>query len=323
MMLLKPLILLFITFTISTTVLSQDNVWPSNLHEAMDDINPMATNLFFNNSLEINNTGGHIQGIQLVNYKSNGFYFLSGSSSEYSYYAIVKTGEVNMVISVNKILDKPLKHAGGFQIWENLMAIGVEDNEAKNKSRVFIFKVDNPEKPPTKPLTIIERIGTFKRATAGCVAITIVNGKILVVVGDWDTKHLDFYRISEEKLYEEGAILELEYTINSDNFNKSNWIDENWSSYQNINFLQDSNQNLYLAGITSSEKDEEIIDIFLVESEDLSSFVFTKVYSRKFPMNPRTKFRWGAGIHVDMDGKIMLISSEENINNESLFTIYK
>ena len=314
--------MLLISFNISFNALSQDKK-EFSVEEAVSDISPSPMEVSFSNSLEIVNSGGHIQGIQKLRHNNTDYYVLSGSSSEYSYYAIVKTGKVNLVTSVNKILDKPLKHAGGFQIWENLMAIGVEDNEAKNKSRVFVFNLDNPEKPPEKPLTIIERIGTFKRATAGCVAITIIDQKVLIAVGDWDSKHLDFYRVSEEKLYEEGAVLELEYSIDSQKLKKDNWVDESWNSYQAINFLKDADENLFLAGMTSSEQGEEIIDLFFIESHDLSEFALKKIYSRKFPAHPKTKFRWGAGLSSDIDGKIRLMASEEHINPTSLFTIYE
>ncbi|MCK5370142.1 MAG: hypothetical protein KAQ62_16390, partial [Cyclobacteriaceae bacterium] len=180
---------------------------------SLEKINSTPISITFQNSLEINNNGGHLQGIQYLNHEQKDYYVLSGSSGTYSYYSIVKIGKENMVISTNKILEKPFKHAGGFQIYNNLMAIGVEDNNAKNKSKVFIFQLDNPEKPPDNPLAIIERMGTFKRATAGCVGITVISNKVLVVVGDWDTEHLDFYRIDSEKLGMDGEALELEYSI--------------------------------------------------------------------------------------------------------------
>ena len=46
-------------------------------------------------------------------------------------------GIENSVISVNSILLKPYKHAGGFQISNNLITIGVKDNSARLKSKVF------------------------------------------------------------------------------------------------------------------------------------------------------------------------------------------
>ena len=277
----------------------------------------------FRNNLEVNNSGGHLQGIQQLDHGGDEYFVFSGSSLTYSYYAIAKGGEVNRILSINKILDKPFKHAGGFQIYQDLMAIGVEDNDEKNKSKVFIFHLDNPEKPPEKPLAIIDRMGTFKRATAGCVGIATLHGKVIVVVGDWDTEHLDFYRIDEDKLFEEGATLELEYSLNTKKLDKSSWIDERWLSYQNINFIVDQNNTLFLAGMTSNENEENVLDIFLVETSDLSSFQLKKVDSVIFPSKDSTRFRWGAGIWIEPTQGIHILSCGENIRQESIVHIYK
>jgi len=319
----KTAMFFFVVVFSTTSLVAQKQVWPSSMIDAIDNIDPISKEISFSNSLPIDNTGGHIQGIQLIRYQGTEYQVLSGSSSTYSYYSIVKTGSSNIVLSVNKILDKPLKHSGGFQIWNDLMAIGVEDNEAKNRSSVFIFRLDNPNKPPAKPLTIIERVGSYKRGTAGCVAISVVNGKVLVAVGDWDTEHLDFYRIAEEKLYREGAILELEYTLDSKDFNKEGWTDPSWNSYQSINFVKDSNDGLYLAGMTSVEQDENMIDIFQIQTEELSTFQCKKIYSKKFPANNKTKFRWGAGLDVDSSGNIRLMATEEHIKSNSIISIYE
>ncbi|MCG8309134.1 MAG: hypothetical protein MI975_17210 [Cytophagales bacterium] len=294
----------------------------STMVASFEKLNTNPIKIHFTNSLEIDNTGGHLQGIQRLTHNFEEYYVVSGSSSTYSYYSIIKTGERNLVISVNKILEKPFKHAGGFQIYENLMAIGVEDNDAKNKSKVFVFRIDNPEKPPTNPIAIIDRMGTYKRATSGCVGITAKNKKVVVVVGDWDARHLDFYRIDEEKLHEEGASLELEYSINCIKQDKSDWINESWLSYQNINFAKDSEERLFLAAMACDENDENVVDLYLVESEDLSSFRLRKVFTKRFPPNSNTKFRWGSGIALDRTMGIEIVSCGENIKHENLIDIY-
>lgn len=317
--------LLFITFSLFhslTFAQTKDHV-EIQIISSLEKINSTPISITFQNSLEINNNGGHLQGIQYLQFKQKDYYVLSGSSDTYSYYSIVKIGKENRVISTNKILEKPFKHAGGFQIYKNLMAIGVEDNNAKNKSKVFIFQLDNPEKLPEEPLSIIERMGTFKRATAGCVGITVINNKVLVVVGDWDTEHLDFYRIDRETLGLDGEALELEYSVNTKKLDKSGWSDDSWLSYQNINFIKDTSGNLYLAGMTSNDNGENVLDLYEIETEDLASFKLKKIYSKKFTGNKQTKFRWGAGIHVTEDMDIKLFSCGKNILNTSTIDIYR
>lgn len=321
-MILKAFFLLSV-LSLPIAVLSQTVLAPTPLISNLQKLKITPAEIAFTNSFEINNQGGHLQGIQSILYNQHEYFVLSGSSSEYSYFTIVKTGDKSMVISMNKILDRPFKHAGGFQIYNNIMAIGVEDNDAKNISKVFIFHLKNPEKPPKEPMAIIDRIGTFKRATAGCVGITIIKNKVLVVVGDWDTAHLDFYRIDEDKLFQEGATLELEYSINTKKIDKGGWIDDRWLSYQNINFLQDKKGNLFLGGIGSDSKGSNILDLYQVESPELSTFSLQKVFSRSFPKNDKTKFRWGAGIYQDQVSGLKIISCGENILSESLINIYQ
>jgi hypothetical protein len=293
------------------------------LIQLAEKINKEPIALTFKNAKTINNNGGHLQGIQYLNHNEIDYYVMTGSSDTYSYYSIVKLGDENLLISTNKILEKPFKHAGGFQINKNLMAIGVEDNEAKDISKVFVFRIDDPERPPEQPLAIIERNGTTKRATAGCIAITESDEKVLVVVGDWDTAHLDFYSINRDKLGEDGEVFELNYTINSDKMDKTGWSDPNWLSYQNINFIQDKAGRLYLAGITSNDVEENILDLFEIEIQQ--SFVpkLKKVYSKNFGENVLAKFRWGSGIYFGLDKKLKVVACGENILDVSTIHVYE
>ena len=277
----------------------------------------------FNNSFEIPNEGGHLQGIQKLKHKESNYYFLSGSSSEHSYYTIIRTTDKSsMLISHNLILEKPFKHAGGFQIYDNLMAIGVEDNEEKNRSKVFIFQIENPEKPPEKPLAIIERFGTAKRGTAGCVAINQIGEKVLVIVGDWDSVNLDFYVISRELLGVDPNALILEYSLNSRKIDKKNWIDPEWRSYQNINLIQDQSGQLYIAAMTSSSSGGDLLDLYAVSTQDLKSFSLQKIYSRNFGSNAETKFRWGAGLYVSSN-QLQILATPENILEKTTIHIYE
>jgi len=321
---LKTLLLPLLVLANVVSTFSQVNTATSDLIiSSLERLKEAPVSIIFQNNKQINNQGGHLQGIQYINYEQNDYYVLSGSSGDYSYYSVVKTGKDNLVISINKIMEKPFKHAGGFQIFKNLMAIGVEDNDAKNRSKVFIFNFNNPEKPPEEPLAIIDRMGASNRATAGCVGITIHSDKVLVVVGDWDTEHLDFYRIDRKKLGQDGETLKLEYSIDTRKMDKTGWIDEKWLAYQNVNFIQDDFHNLYLAGMTSDENDENILDLYKIETSNLSSFKLLKIYTRKFKQNERTKFRWGAGVYVMDDHRIILVSCGEHIEENVMIHIYE
>jgi len=58
--------------------------------------------LTYFNTKEINNSGGHLQGVQLVEGKNAKYAVLTGSSGTWSYYSVVKLGAKNEVLSVNK-----------------------------------------------------------------------------------------------------------------------------------------------------------------------------------------------------------------------------
>jgi hypothetical protein len=302
------------------------SIFPSELKSqdlirALEKVSSTPTDITFSNDLEIENKGGHIQGVQGISHQGNHYYVLSGSSSEYSYYSVVKVGQTNFVISHNKILERPFKHAGGFQIHNNLMAIGVEDNDKKNRSKVFIFLLENPENPPEQPVAIIERIGTEKRATAGCVAITGIDDRLLIIVGDWDTKHLDFYVIEKKLLGKDPAALQLEYSMDMAKTDKTEWVDESWLSYQNINLISEAG-TLYLAGMTTNDG-VEILDLFEVINAEMKVFSLKKIYSKNFGVSENTKFRWGAGLYMAPDQKLQILSTPENILSENIIHMYE
>ncbi len=236
---------------------------------------------------------------------------------------MVKIGDENSVISVNKILDKPFKHAGGFQIFKNLMAIGIEDNTDKNRSKVFIYRLESPENPPNAPYAIIEREGKEKRATAGCVGIIEVNDDLLVVVGDWDSRHLDIYRMQNKNLILNDKLFKRIYSIDAETIDKSNWINDSWLAYQNINLIKDSSDNLYLAGMASNSSKENILDLFKIDTENYTEFSLRKIYSKKFPFSEYVKFQWGGGIHLTEDNQLKVFLCGAHIKEVSKIIIYE
>ena len=181
--------ILFITTLLISAGCASDST--TNVISAFKNIEKSPKIIKYKNEKETYNRGGHLQGVQLT--ENSDYAIVTGSSDLHAYYAVVKLDEKPEVISVNKLMEKPFKHAGGFQIFRNLMAVGIEDNSVKDKSKVCIYNIQNPEIPTTEPIAVIDRKGEPLRATAGCVGITKYNNKALVLVGDWDSKHLDFY----------------------------------------------------------------------------------------------------------------------------------
>ena len=274
------------------------------------------------NKLEVNNQGGHLQGVQLLVKNEVEYAIISGSSDTYAYYSVAKLDNYNEVLSVNILMHKPFKHAGGIQIYQDLMVVGIEDNDAKDKSKVCIYEIENPDKPPVKPLAMIERIGDPFRSSAGCTGITRIGNWYLIVVGDWDTKHLDFYLCDEHSLKQNIEAFENVYTIDTENIDRSAWLDKEWHAYQNINLLKDTDGKLYLFGFGRNVQNENIADLFLVENKNLKEFGLRKIMSKTFICKHGADFRSGAGIFLQPDGKLKVISCGSHIKDSLVLNVF-
>jgi hypothetical protein len=274
------------------------------------DSNPKI--ITYSNPLEINNSGGHLQGIQHLQNKTGNYFILSGSSDSYSYYTVVKQNDKNEVVSVNKLMDKPFKHAGGFQVFQNYMAVGIEDNDTKSKSKVCIYDISNPEIPTEKPVSEIERSGSILRSTAGCVGITKYRDKILLAVGDWDTKNIDFYSCKSAE-FPKGHF-ELFFSLNTETSNRENWIDSNWLPYQNINLISTVEDELYLIGLGQNNKNENVADLFQITDDGTGKFKLIKQASKTFNCENEVNFKAGAGAVIDNNGKLGIIACGYNIH---------
>ena len=273
----------------------------------------------FTNEFEINNTDGHLQGIQKFENDNGEYVLMSGSSDSYSYCSVVKLGNENKVILLNKLMEKPFKHAGGFQIFQNYLAVGIEDNSAKDKSKVCIYDISEPEKPLAKPLTVIERNGEPLRSTAGCVGIAKYKNKALIVVGDWDSKNLDFYSGDFEKM--NNSTFKKIYSIDTKSISRKDWINNEWHSYQNIN-LFNIDEKLYLIGLGQTKTAENIVDLYIVTEESTGIFSLKKVASKTFNCTKECSFKAAAGVDFSNE-KFKIFSCGYNVNNISYLNVFQ
>ncbi|HKI88470.1 MAG TPA: hypothetical protein VKA38_05535 [Draconibacterium sp.] len=272
------------------------------------------------NIFAVNNNSGHIQGIQLFPFQNKKYAVLTGSSDSYSYYSIMELGDENKVISVNRLMDKPFKHAGGCQIFQNYLAVGIEDNDAKSKSKVCIFEMSNPENPPEKPVVVIERKGEPYRSTAGCVGITKYKDHLLLAVGDWDIKHIDFYsckfnRIKKDKF-------KLISSVEMAGISKEGWIDDSWSAYQNINLFTFNDNELYLVGLGQNSSSENVADLFRLSEDEPGKFNFKKIVTKKFDCKKEASFKAAAGVVVSNNNEFSIVSSGYHIENKTFLNYF-
>lgn len=272
------------------------------------------------NNLEINNNGGHIQGIQILPFKNEKFAVLTGSSDSYSYYLVIKLGDSNKVIFVNRLMDKPFKHAGGCQIWQNFLAVGIEDNGAKDQSKVCVYKISNPENPPVNPVAVIERKGEPYRSTAGCVGITKYNGNLLLAVGDWDTKHIDFYSCKSDRV--ENDEFKMISSIELANISREDWSDDSWSAYQNINLLTFNKNELYLVGLGQNKRYKNVADLFRLTEYETGKFSLKKITSKRFNCNNENSFKAASGVSLTNSNDFSVISSGYHIENKTYLNYF-
>jgi hypothetical protein len=311
------LLVSFVIFSISflTSCSGQNQL---NFISDFKNINTDPELINLSNEFEINNNGGHIQGIQEFENKQGNYIFLSGSSDSYSYCAVVKSGDESKVVALNRLMDVPFKHAGGFQIFENYLAVGIEDNSLKDKSKVCVYDISNPKNPFTEPITVIERNGEPLRSTAGCVGITKYNNEILLSVGDWDTKHIDFYSAEIDQLA--GKEFKKMSSVDIGNISRDGWITNEWHSYQNIN-LFNINEQLFLIGLGQNKQSENIADLFMISEESTGIFSFQKVASKTFYCTNECNFKAAAGA-VYKNGEFKILASGYNIDSVSTLNVF-
>jgi hypothetical protein len=214
-----------------------------------------------------------------------------------------------------------MKHAGGFQIHRDWLAIGIEDNEARNTSLVRVYQLGDPEEQGLGMLRAeIERYGLYERATAGCVAIQEIDQRLLLIVGDWNSRHLDFYQadITTDSILRFRNTFELDMEA----YSRDEWLNSEWYSYQNINLINLDNQ-LYLFAFAGNPQGEDVIDVFSLEAGDGQNWNITKIASTSFKGNKDTRFRWGAGLFFQPGYPFTILSCSENIRQQTTVSIYR
>ncbi len=245
--------------------------------------------------------GGHLQGVQWM----HGRILLSGSSTGMAYFLTVDPKTKNSILT--HLLPSPLRHAGGFQLHEErFAAVGIEDNHTRDHSRILLL--DMQATPPgaatIAPLVDIERKGEVKRSTAGAVALTAYQDHHILMVGTWDSATIDLYKSNGLPLTNNELDFEQRETWSASEANRDDWCDPNYGSYQNIQFLSDTNGHLYLAAFCRHEEVDRL-DLFEVRlSQKVPLSKRLRKHSSKCFECRKTTFQAGAGIRPLQDGSL-------------------
>jgi len=191
-------------------------------------------------------------------------------------------------------------HAGGIQIVDNILAVGVEDFVDKKSSIVKFFDLNDPFNPINLDnLEIVRQSSEERRKTAGAVGLVKMADYYLLVVGSWNSDTLDFYKSRTDDLLELENRFELFASWHKDNISNQNlWIDDNWANYQSLNLVSYPNSELYLVGGHGRYLGKDWIDLYKVIIE-ASSIELVKVSKRHLTCNDGTSFLYAGGIIID------------------------
>ncbi len=244
--------------------------------------------------------GGHLQGIQQGAIDGRPFLVLSGSASDESYLVLVALeGSMGRVAAIKPLMSRPFKHAGGFQVCGDFLAVGVEDDNTKMTSRVWILGLaEMVQAAGPRPLVEIERTGAYQRATAGAVAMARVRDRHLLCVGTWDSATIDIYVSNARALDDPACAFAYRETWDARSADRSDWSDHDYASYQNLNLVVDTNDTVFLVGFAHTGG-ADVMDVFELRMETVVPVEkrLRKVLRRALH-GRETSFRHGSGLAI-------------------------
>ncbi len=247
-------------------------------------------------------SGGHLQGIQCL---SDSELLITASSGSYAYYLTANRAELT---SIRKLGDDPFRHAGGCQVYDRMLAVGVEDNQDRDRSDIILVTFGD-KLPNASQRTVLYRSGEYERSTAGAVGLTrTASAQYLIAVGDWDSRNIDFYlsRHDDDRSFD---------SLTS--FHAPD--DHRWPSYQSINLLTDTAGRIYLIGFALDGLRNRA-DLFeVVLHSDRADLVLLS--TRNFKCRG-TSFRYGSGIYVN-GTKLHIYSCSRNPTAHTAINIFK
>jgi hypothetical protein len=259
------------------------------------------------NSFDIPTESGHQQGVQQYSFNNNKYIVVSGSSAgEAYYYVALITDTGNNIIHYKPIATSPLSHAGGIQMYEHYLFVGVEDDDSKMKSEVHIYDISEPGVSDINPIYVVDRRGIAKEKTAGAIGVTMFDGQLIMAVASWDSKTVDFYWSNMKSFSDPNFALQLVSTWRQTTGSRNGWISRWWYPYQNINLFVGTDNKVYLAGFTK-HKDGNFMEVFSCFFVD-ETVQLEKKYSKQFYCAKGANFRLGSGVFVTDDKNLAILA---------------
>ena len=285
--------ILFLIANISLNPSLGFSQYVANVPEAFKSLNSEPELILINNKIKVPSESGHFQGVQLIEKKGTEKLLVSGSSLTKAYVLQInlKKRKTDKLIT---LMTDPYRHAGGIQVSEPYMIVGIEDNILKTTSKVCLYDYRNNALNKSRPDIIIERDGQPKQKTAGATGLLALASNYLAVVANWDSRNWDFYQIDTEK--GEHKFL---YSFTAPN---------DWGSYQSINLIKDDSA-IYAIGFHKKDFAGKA-DLILVSKLESFEPIMEKVDSKAFNCKNGVDFNAAVGLQVDSEGKLIIWSTQ-------------
>jgi hypothetical protein len=273
--------------------------------------------------------GGHFQGIQRMlgepgeprESREPQLLVITSSSNQQAYFvacAMAEDGLSGRAYSPVTMAMSPLRHAGGCQAVGNYLVAGIEDNDTNRVSEVQFWDFT---RFPTQliPMTI-PRSGKEKVSTAGAVGLSSFNNGSALAVATYNAGTVDFYRSDADPF--NGSPFTLRFTWVEDQADKTNWIDQNFLTYQNVNLVTQADGQLFMIGFERSGGDD-FMDLFSVNLEGEPNSALKKLATKHMFCTDGCTFHYGGGIFIPSpDGFEVYAVNGDSGNYETGTTIH-
>jgi hypothetical protein len=275
--------------------------------------------------------GGHLQGIQM-RFDAAGkrhLAFLSHDSLSVGYLVIVEfpadSSAEGRVIHVHHFpsdgRSPPLRHAGGFQLAGDVLAVGLEDNQLKTRSEIQFWNMAGPNMPTQFTHLTVYRSGVPKDMTAGAVGLVRRENDHLLAVGNWDSRAIDLYRSNGKQLDDSGCRFEFHTRWRDDRADKSNWKpDSAFAAHQAINLVADSSGTIFLIAFATDSAGKNVVDLFSLDMSQKPEGLLRKLASKPVQLQAGSNFR-AAGGAWNHDGSVSILAGPHELGTQTLLNI--
>lgn len=261
--------------------------------------------------------GGHVQGIQVRRGPLKDVAILSHDSRTVAYFVVAEfPGRFSgngRVVHVQPLPgdgeSPPLRHAGGIQLCGDVLAVGVEDNQARLRSEIQFWNLQEPETPRQLSHLTIRRRGAKDDQTAGAVGLVQRERDHVLAVANWDSRAIDFYRSDGKPLQDPGCRFSFAARWDGGKADRSDWEPDGLSgSYQAINLVCDALGELYLLGFYTAAPSKDVVDLFHA-SIDRGTVRLRKQANKHVILSDGNRFQYGGG--AMFHGNTMIVLSTE------------